>query len=170
MNKKNTLITLCVLITVYTIIAIFSFKLINYSIKPTVKDKDEYYHSEHAFLKHKQSSKTSFWETVINSGVCRFGKFGIIVLIVWSITLMSLLIYYMKGEEKEEEKGEEKGEEKEEWENNKKKIRILAFTNILFFFVYSILCCLMNWPLFIRCIPYLSIQLGVSIWMLVISK
>ena len=50
MNKKNTLITLCVLITVYTIIAIFSFKLINYSIKPTVKDKDEYYHSEHAFL------------------------------------------------------------------------------------------------------------------------
>jgi len=158
MDKKNKLITLCVLITVYTIIAIFSFKLINYSIKPTVKDNDEYYHSEHSFLKHKQSTKTSFWETVINSGVCRFGKFGIIVLILWSITLMSLLIYYMKGEEKDE------------WENNKKKIRILAFTNLLFFFVYSILCYLMNWPLFVRCIPYLSIQLGVSIWMLVISK
>ena len=158
MDKKNKLITLCVLITVYTIIAIFSFKLINYSIKQTVKDNDEYYHSEHSFLKHKQSTKTSFWETVINSGVCRFGKFGIIVLILWSITLMSLLIYYMKGEEKDE------------WENNKKKIRILAFTNLLFFFVYSILCYLMNWPLFVRCIPYLSIQLGVSIWMLVISK
>ena len=133
-----------ILISIYVIYSIFAFKIIDYNYKYTYED-DHYMHSNNSFLRHRQSKNSSFWETVFNSGVCSFGKFGFIVLVLWSIILICMLIFYNK-------------------DNRNKVLDILAIINLIFVLVYGILTRLMNWPLFIRCIPYLSLQLAVSIW------
>lgn len=135
-----------ILIFIYVIYSIFAFKMIDYSYKDTYDIRDTHYmHSNNAFLRHRQSKNSSFWQTVFNSGVCSFGKFGFIVLVLWSIILMCMLIFYNK-------------------DNRNKVLDILAIINLTFVLVYGILTRLMNWPLFIRCIPYLALQLAVSIW------
>lgn len=130
-----------ILIAIYTVFAMFSFKLVTLGLPSVIND---YLYADNKFLRHSQQKHGYFWDIVFNSGVCQFGKFGIIVLIIWSIILSSLLIFYKK-------------------DNRNTVLKVLGSINLLFFFVYGLLTYMMNWPLFVRCIPYLLIQLTVSI-------
>ena len=144
----NKVILISILISIYLVFSLFSFKIIDYNNYNNYND-NHYMHSDITLLRHRQSKNSSFWDTVINSGVCPLGKFGFIVLVLWTIILILMLIFY-------------------NGDNRKKVLLYLGIINLLFFFIYGILTYLMNWPLFVRCIPYLTLQLIVSILILIL--
>jgi len=133
-----------ILIGVYTLLALVAFKVINFNPLKT-NFITRHIHNGYSFLRHEQVN-SSFLNIVLNSGVCPFGKFGITVLVIWSIILISLLLTYKE-------------------ENKQDVFRYLGIVNLALFVIYGGATLLMNWPLFVRCIPYLLIQLGVSIWL-----
>lgn len=142
----DNLAVISVFIVIYTIYAMFAFKTISISGKIEVNRNSYYEHKNNDFLRHKQYISDNFWDIVLNSSVCKLGTFGATVLFLWSSLLVGFLLFYQS-------------------ENRSLVIKILASINLIFFIVYSGLTYLMNWPLFVRCIPYLLLQFAISIWM-----
>lgn len=145
---STSIIVITILIVIYTFLAMLSFKFINFNILNLQRYKnnqENYLYENNKFLRHKQEKKGTFWDIVLNSGVCDFGRFGIILLMLWNAILVFLLIIF-------------------NYTYNNQKNKILGSVNLLFFTIYSILTFIMNWPLFVRSIPYLLLQLFISIW------
>ena len=164
LSIDNKIYIIISLITVYTIYGFFAFKMHNSLFNMTlpkllsdfIQRKDGYTeHSNIEWFRHREVGDT-FLDRILDSGVCRFGKFGAWILIIWSIIMITLLLFYTQ--------------KRSDLDHLNKIYIILGIINLVLSLVYTILCFLLNKPLFYRCVPYLMIQFSVSIWLIEIGK
>lgn len=84
------------------------------------------------------------YEYVMQNDVCPLGKFGAWLLLGWGITMIVFLVSTP----------------------TQKTCKILGIINLMFAVLYAGVSLMANTALFIRCIPYFCVQLGVSVWLL----
>ena len=166
LSIDNKIYIIVSLIFFYTIWGFFSFKMYDSVFNMTRPqlhldllerlDAGEYTeHDNMEWFSHKVSGET-FLDKILHSGVCRFGKFGAWILFIWSIIMITLLLFYTK--------------KKDDVDNLNKIYIILGSVNLVLSLVYAILCFVLNKPLFYRCVPYIMIQFSLSIWLIEIGK
>lgn len=126
----------------------WSFKLVtnntNKVTNNTNKTKYKCVYTYNDFLKHLEDEKS-----ILNSSVCSFGIMSGYVIIMWTFITI-ILMYSIKKMNNDKYK--------------KKKItKIIIFTiNIIFLILITLLTFIMNYPLFVRTIPYLLIQIYIN--------
>ena len=137
--------------------SIWSFKLLqNLSIikverSKKHKDKMEVKFSKNAFLQH-QESKRNYLSYILRSGVCPLGTFGSIMIIFWA----SLQLFVMKNITKNKIN---QGINNIKHNIKKKTVsRILSISTFCIMLIYLYLTYIMNYPLFVRTIPWFASQ------------
>lgn len=112
------------------------------------------YHGEEV----KRAPGMGFWQFmaryVMENDVCPLGKFGAWLLLGWSVTMIVFLGKGMAAP----------------LDARKRKLyQILGVINLILSITYTCITLLANTALFVRCIPFLAAQLGVSAWLIMKS-
>ena len=119
------------------LLAMWSFKVIGSS--PSSPTGTEQF-SGSSLLAHKEN-------TILDSSVCPLGKFGALVIFIWSLLLVGLM-----------------------FKLEREKFYLLGWINMAIISIIFILSLAMNQPLFLRTLPYYFVQIAICILLIESSK
>ena len=145
-TNTSTLATSIVLLEIPSLFwAWWSFKMSD-SVKRSYSNvKPQVHFKGHKWIEHTGSS-------IFGAGVCPLGKFGAFVIFLWTILMSGLLLYYAHSA-----KNKEKAHDV---------FRILGIVHAIVIGIIALLSLIMNYPLFIRTLPYFITQVAVA-WLLI---
>ena len=129
--------------------SIWSFKLLyNLNILKINTDKDniKIQYSKNIYLAHREKTD-NYFNYVIKSGVCPLGTFGSIMIVVWASFMMMVMKHL---------------ERSRKFRNRLYISKGLSGATFFIMLIYLYLTYVMNFPLFLRTIPWFGAQAYIS--------
>lgn len=131
-------------------VAYWAFKLHQNKFKPTYNAPD-FPKTFNEFIHHDPKGG------IFGAGVCQLGKVGAWVILITLFVTFILIILGESGYNKYNEQGDTTEASK----HLKNYVLSVIITNSIIFGIVLILSTLMNPPLFVRSVPFYSLQLGI---------
>jgi hypothetical protein len=122
----------------------WSFKMHRDMFSGTPGDGDGDIHYDNPIIQHSGSG-------ILSAGVCPLGKFGAWMTLIWGIILLAVLTKHYSDDD-----------------TNKIKTinKIMGWINIVLVFIMFVLSLIMNPPLWIRTLPFVFVQIAITIILL----
>lgn len=117
----------------------WSFKMHKDMFGATAGGSDSVSFKGNGLLEHTGS-------TIFGAGVCPLGKFGAWFILAWTIIMLFLIIKYSRKTPSQAHKA----------------FRAIGITHAVIMAIIAVLSAIMNYPLFLRTMPYYVVQAGVA--------